>query len=533
VKSRAGQRVLRSTAIVSAGTTASRLLGFAREVLMAVFFGTTLAKSAFDVAFKIPNLFRRLFGEGALSAAFVPIFAESLEKDGITEANRFAGKIMTMLGVSLACIVIGGILLCAAAIKALPLGEKAAAVLPLLVIMLPYLFFICLVALCMGILNTFHHFALPALTPVLLNIAWIAALLFVCPRFGETPAERIYGVAWMILAAGAVQLAVQIPVLRRFGIRPRLILEWRDRNVGRVLALMGPAALGMGVHQVNVVIDNLLALWVGTWAPAALTYAERLIYLPLGIFATALGTVLLPTFSRQAARERPGDIKSTLRKALENLLLIMCPAAVGLMVLAGPVVRLAFVWRGGLFDIDSTTATARALIFYGPGLVVFSLYKVLVPVFYALKDTKTPVRVGLVMVAANLVMNVAFVLTWPVGYKHAGLACATVLSSALNVMVLGRILHRRLGDPGWRSLLDLGWRTLSASLVMGAAAMTVHRLFISLEQGMMPTKPADLAALVGAIGVGMLIYAVLIALLCRRQAAEIVRRLRGRRSRLP
>jgi len=401
-------------------------------------------------------------------------------------------------------------------------------VLPLLVIMLPYLFFICLVALCMGILNTFHHFALPALTPVLLNMVWIGSLLLLCPRFGETAAERIYGVAWGILAAGLIQLAVQFPTLRRFGIRPRLIFDWRDAKVARVLTLMGPAALGMGVHQINVVIDNLLALWVGTWAPAALTYAERLIYLPLGIFATALGTVLLPTFSRQAARERPEEIKKTLRKALENLMLIMCPAAVGLMVLAGPVVRLAFVWRGGLFDFDSMTFTTRALIFYGPGLIVFSLYKVLVPVFYAMKDTKTPVRVGIVMVAANLIMNVAFVLTWPVGYKHAGLAFATVVSSALNALVLGSILHRRLGDPGWLPVLNVAWRALLASLLMGAVAHGTRCLLAPFEESLPSAKPGELATLLGAIVVGMLVYGALIGLLCRRQAADIFKRLRSK-----
>jgi len=526
VKSRPEESLLRSTAVVSVGTSASRLLGFVREVLMAVFFGTSLAKSAFDVAFKIPNLFRRLFGEGALSAAFVPVFAESLEHEGIENANRLAGRIMTMLGAALACVVVGGIVLCLVSISALSLGEKAAAVIPLLTIMLPYLFFICLVALCMGILNTFHHFAVPALTPVLLNVVWIVSLLFICPRFGETPAERIYGLAWGILAAGIIQLAVQIPVLRRFGIRPRFSCDWKDRQVTRVLALMGPAAIGMGVHQINVVIDSLLALAVGTWAPAALTYAERLIYLPLGIFATALGTVLLPTFSRQAARERPEEIKMTLRKALGNLMLIMCPATVGLMVLAGPIVRLVFVWRGGQFDLDSTTITARALVFYGPGLVVFSLYKVLVPVFYAMKDTRTPVRVGMVMVAVNLALNITFILTWPIGYKHAGLAFATVLASGLNCLVLGYILHGRLGDPGWINSVGITARALVASLIMGAAVFKAQHFFETVfTETMSSAKVADIAALLCSILVGVVVYGVLIGLLCRRQIGEIVSRL--------
>lgn len=520
--------VLRSTAIISACTTLSRILGLLREVLMAGLFGTSLAKSAFDVAFRIPNLFRRLFGEGALSAAFIPIFTESLEKEGVEKANVLAGKIMTMLGVVLAAVVILVVLLSAAVLNYVELDERTAAVLPLLQITIAYTFFICLVGLCMAVLNSFHHFTLPAATPVLLNIVWILSLIFVCPRMGDIEGEQIYGVAWAVLAAGVLQLAVQYPVLRRFGLCPRLSFSWDDPRVRKVLLLMGPAAIGVGVMQINVVVDGILALFVGGWAPAALTYAERLIYLPLGIFATALGTVLLPTFSRHAAREENDRIKSTLRSAIQNLMLVMLPAAVGLLVLAPSIVEVIF--QRGRFDARSTMLTARALRFYAPGLVTFSLYKLLVPVFYSQQDTATPVRLGVRMVGVNFVLNVIFILTWPEGFKHAGLACATVISSTMSCVLLAVLSERRMGSLGWHAILGTIFRIFMASCGMGGVVYIVRGLLegfaLTLSMG---TELAQFLAVVGAIVAGVGVYAVLVFLLCKGAIAELRSSWRERR----
>lgn len=516
--------VLRSVAVVSGCTAASRVLGFVREVLMAVFFGTTLAKSAFDVAFKIPNLFRRLFGEGALSAAFIPVFSESLQKEGREAAGRLAGRIMTMLGLTLALIVVGGILVVSGCLKWASLGHRATAVLPLLRIMLPYMFFICLVALCMGILNSFHHFAVPAFTPVFLNVVWILIMLFLCPRFGVTPAEQIYGVAWGILAAGLLQLLLQVPALIRFGFRPRLSMDWRDPRVVKVLALMGPAALGMGVTQINVVIDGVLALAVGDWAPAALTYAERLIYLPLGVFGTAMATVLLPTFSHQAANARPDQVRATMAEALGSLMLVMIPATIGLLVLARPVVELAFVWKGGMFGAQSTLRTMRAVCFYAPGLVVFSLYKVFVPAFYAMHDTRTPVRVGVWVVGLNLALNILFVVTWPQEYKHAGLAFATVLSSGVSVAVLACILQRRSGSPGWWPVATIAARALIGALVMGWMVRLLHSRVATLVAVYgVGDKASQIVSVVGSILSGIMLYTALMLVLCPSQTRRLLR----------
>ncbi|MBT3296634.1 MAG: murein biosynthesis integral membrane protein MurJ [Verrucomicrobia bacterium] len=507
-------RVFKSTIIVSLGTGVSRVLGLCREVLMAHYFGTSLAKSAFDVAFSIPNLFRRLFGEGALSAALVPVLTKTTAEEGREAAKRLVGQVMTLMGVVLLSIVALGVLGVSLAIEYGSWSERVAAVLPLLRIMLPYAFFICMVAICMAILNSQHHFALPAFTPVALNVVWILVILFLCRRYGSSPGDRIRFVAWGIIVAGVVQLAIQVPGLLQLGLFPRFSLAWSDAKVRRILLLMGPAALGMGIHQVNFFLDRILALWAAGWAPAALTFAERLVYLPLGIFATALGTVLLPTFSRQALHDDPSHMIATFRASLHNLMLLMIPAAVGLLVLARPIVDLVYAWEGGEFDARSGMLTARALAFYAPGLVVFSLYKLLVPLFYALEDTRTPVRVATVMVGLNLVLNVTFVLTWPLEFKHGGLALATVLASTANCICLGVLLQRRIGALGWRRLAGGVVRMLLAALAMAWVVMRVPDWMqalggVAAGEG----KLAQLLGVVAAMAVGVVIYGALLPVL--------------------
>ena len=310
--------ILRSAGLVGICTMASRVLGLIREMLMAVFLGTTLASSAFVVAFTIPNLFRRLFGEGALSAAFVPIFSRVLEGEGRPAAAALANRVLTLMTLVLGLITV--VIMAGAYVASDTVdSEKASLVFRLLTIMMPYMLFICIVALAMAILNSLGHFLVPALTPVVLNLVWIGGLLIVCADADAPQVVQVRGLAWVILIAGIVQAVIQFPVLAREGIYPAFRSFRGDPRVKEMLLLMAPAALGMGVHQINVLVDRLLAMWVGDWAPAALSYSERLIYLPLGIFATALGTVLLPTFSRQAAQTDHDAIKRTLNDALRHM----------------------------------------------------------------------------------------------------------------------------------------------------------------------------------------------------------------------
>jgi putative peptidoglycan lipid II flippase len=514
-------KIFRHAATVSFFTGLSRLLGFVREMVMAHYFGTTLAKSAFDVAFRIPNLFRRLFGEGALSGAFVPVFSEALAKDGRDTANRMAGKVCTMLAIFLSIIAVAGVCIISIAHHHTTQGSRTAAVLPLLRIMLPYMIFICLVALCMGILNAVGHFAISAATPLLLNVTWIAAVYLLCPHLGDTPIKRIYGVAWGVLLAGVLQLLMQIPFLIRLRVMPKPSLAWNDRRIREILLLFGPAALGMGVHQINVVIDSVLALWAGHWAPAALGYAERLVYLPLGLFATALSTVLLPTFSHQAAHDKVADIPKTLARSLYGLMLIMVPATLGLMALSTPAVQLAF--ESGAFDAQSRILTARALCFYAPGLIVFSLYKVLVPAFYALKDTRTPVRIGLFAVALNTGLNILLIITLPTYYKHAGLALATVVSSGVNCILLAILLSRRVGRIGWWRLGFSLFKVFGCSLIMvGAIGMLLdwiaaYPVFTTM------TKTGQTFRVLAAMLTGLATYAICIVLFCRSEIHKLRR----------
>lgn len=504
-------KIIRSVSVVGLFTMSSRVLGLARDVLMAGLFGTSVWMSAFVVAFTIPNLFRRLFGEGALAASFIPVFVETRQKQGDPAAWDMARKVITMLAAVLTLLVLSGIIIISGVIAFSAPGGKAAIILPLLRIMLPYMIFICLAALSMAILNSFQHFAVPAATPCLLNFIWILTVLLVCPRLGSSMNVRIHAVAWAVLVAGIVQLGAQVPMLRHFGFRAGLSFAWRDTRIIRMLQLMGPAALGLAVTQFNVLIDRMLAAWIGAWAPAALFYSERLIYFPLGVFATAMGTVLLPTFSGHAARTDASEMKRTINHSLCNLLFVMIPAAAGLLVLAHPIIRMIFEWK--LFTAQSTHLTAIALQFYAPGLLVFSLARILVPAFYAQQDTITPVKVGILTVVLNLVLNLAFVLTWPLYLKHAGLACATVLAESFYALVLAILLHRRLGSPGWRKIGGSAIRSAIAAMAMGIAVWFIARYLPTYLPQRLPNKIAQIITVAIAIGFGTGFYLSLAFLL--------------------
>ena len=501
------RNVIRFAFAVGGFTMLSRVLGMVRDVLTAGWFGTSLAMSSFVVAFRIPNLFRALFGEGALSSAFVPVFMASRRNEGEAAAWQLARRVVTLVGLVLLGIVALGILGLSGALH-WPggLGEKAAAVLPLARIMLPYVFFICMAALAMAVLNSYQKFAVSAFTPALLNITWILSVLFVIPVV-HGAGRQIQVLAWTVFAAGAVQLAYQIPSLLRVGWRPGLDTDWRDPRVKRVFMLMGPSALGLAVNQVNVMVNSMIAMMVGTWAPSALFYAERLIYLPQGILATSLGTVLLPVLSDFAAQRKHAEMREAIHHGLRTLLFVMTPAAVGLFVLAPPVVQMLF--EHGSFDPQSTMLTARALSFYAPGLMVFCLAKVFVPAFYALQDTRTPVKIGLCAVTLNFTLNVLFALTLPLYWRHAGMAFATVIAEGFNGLTLAVFLRRRLGPFGLRGILAGLGRALGAAAVMAAVAWYAERMLTTWLYAYLPHKFAQITGVPAAIALGIAVYFIL------------------------
>ncbi len=522
------QQVIRSAGIVGSCTMLSRVLGLVRDILMAAFFGTSLAMSAFVVAFTIPNLFRRLFGEGALSAALVPVFVQTRDQDGPEPAWALARNILSLLTVVLSVLILVSILGIALYLRRPDLAERTALTLPLLQVMLPYMLFICLAALSMALLNAYHHFAIPALAPSVLNVIWVLTMVLIVPWIGTSPEERIFAVAWAVLLAGVLQWAIQLPKLYQYGYRLGGSLHVRDPRVRRVFHLMGPASLGMALTQINALLDRLMALaWIGPWAPAALFFSERLIYFPQGIFATALSTVLLPVFSGHAARADHGRIRDTIQYALRNLLYVMIPASIGLWVLARPIIQLIFEVRE--FGATSSSQTAIALMFYAPGLLVFSFGKVFVPAFYALQDTRTPVKVAACAVVLKLALSVTFILTWPLDWKHGGLALATVIGEAFNGVVLAVLLHRRLGSPGWRRIAVSALRSL-----MGAACMAVatRATWYGLAQYLVrqdwPDKATQLASVLVAIMVGMTVYVVVTWSLRAPEIRNVVQALQRR-----
>ncbi|MDF7799857.1 murein biosynthesis integral membrane protein MurJ [Pontiellaceae bacterium B1224] len=498
-------KVIRAAGVVGSFTLLSRGLGMLRDIIIAYHFGTSILASAFFVAFTLPNLFRRLFGEGALSAAFIPVFIETRTKQGNDAAWDMAAKVVTMTAALLSTIAIVGVLLFSIFLKFPCFSEKWLTTFDLSRIMFPYVLFICLAALSMAVLNSFKHFATSAFAPCLLNIILIVVMLVVFPLVGNEQSVQAKALAWGVLLAGISQVAIQLPALKRFGCPFKFSNHWNDPKIRQMLLLMGPAALGMAVTQFNVLIDRMLAMAIGGWAPAALYYSERWIYLPLGVIATAMSTVLLPTFSGHAAEKDHHAMSETLSDSLRHLAFIMTPAALGMLALAPLILQTLMEW-GGNFDAQSTMLSTRALVFYAPGLILFSVTKVFVPAFYAQQDTKTPVRVGFITIGINLILNIVFILTLPEYWKHAGMAFSTVLSAGINIAILGSILNKKINGIQWQTIFRSFIRCVTASLIMAFVAWLTATLLFPIIGNAVPAKFAQMATLSIAIAVGALSY---------------------------
>ena len=377
----------------------------------------------------------------------------------------------------------------------------------------------------MAILNSRYHFFFPAFAHILLNLIWISALIFVCPQFADDKVAQMYTVAVAVLIGGVAQMAIQLPILFKKGFRFAINFDTKDPRVRKVIKLTIPAAIGMGVVQLNVLLDGILATYVGTWAPAALSYAELLVYMPLGIIATAMGTVLLPVYSRQSTELTSEKALQTLNKSSRMLFLIMPAAAVGLTILAPIIVKTLFQWQHGEFTDESLAQTYRALIFYAPGLIVFGWYKVLAPFFYAYKDTKTPMKVAIFSVALNLILNITFILTWPKGYKHAGLACSTVISSTFNCIILAYLIDKRYGSPNWKNILAVLIKSLVAASIMAIAIKLVQPIvFSTFSKIITYQKLAEIVSLILTIAIGIVTYLIVSASLNRKELQSLRRK---------
>lgn len=500
-----GRRLLRSTSVVGGMTLLSRVLGLVRDVVFARVFGASIVMDAFFVAFKIPNIFRRFFAEGAFSQAFVPVLSEYEQRQSPAEVRALIDRVAGTLAVFLFLVTLAGVIAAPLLILVFAPGFATSSApddasrYELAVAMLrwtfPYLLFISLTALAGAILNTRQRFAAAAFSPVLLNLVLIVFAAWVAPLYQRPGLALAVGV----FVAGLVQLVAMLPFLARIKALPRPRWGAAHEGVRRILKLMAPALFGSSVAQISILFDTLIASFLAVGSISWLYYSDRLMEFPLGVFGIALATVILPNLSRQHAARSAAEFSRTLDWALRLVVLIAAPAAVGLCLLAGPM--LTTIFYGGRFGIEDTEMARLSLVAYGLGLLGFTLVKVLVPGYFARQDTRTPVRCGVIALAANMVMNVVFVLAWLQLDRpgaHAALALATSLSAFINAGLLYRGLRRGAilePAPGWsRFLLRVGVACGVLAMILVEASPPAAAWF---EAGL-ATRVLWLAALIAA-----------------------------------
>ncbi|MBW1696931.1 MAG: murein biosynthesis integral membrane protein MurJ [Deltaproteobacteria bacterium] len=510
-------RVTKAAGVVGFSTFLSRIFGYIRDMVFAWFFGAGPISDAFIAAFRIPNLFRRLFGEGSLSIALVPVFTEYLTLDGKQEALKLAGSALRVLSILLAVTAVMGIVFAPLIMKAIAYGftdspRQFSLTVTLTRIMFPYMVFICLVAFSMGILNALGHFAAPALAPVLLNLAMIGSMVLVS-FLSDDMTYRIYGLAAGVLVGGLLQLCLQIPFLIEKG-----FLFWRKASLyhpglKRIGTLMIPATFGAAVFQINTLIQTFLASLLPEGSISYLYYADRLVQFPLALFGIATATAVLPSLSRQASEKDFEGVKATFVYAINLVFYITVPSMVGLIVLREPIVALLF--KRGAFGGEATKLTAYALLYYAIGLWAFSGVRIVISTFYALQDTKTPVKVAIVAIMANIVLG--RLLMVPMG--HGGLALALSLSMIINFALLIRALRARLGALGLSGIGGSLLKTVFCSVLMGVAVHLTEVYIISSDYRSLSELVVGLAI---SILIGFSLYAVFSFLVQSRELKTIV-----------
>jgi len=464
------RQIARAAGLIGLATFTSRIMGFVRDMILARLFGAGMVADAFFVAYRIPNMLRELFAEGSMSAAFIPVFTETLTKRTKEEARELASAVFTVLLTTVGVICILAILAAPWIVQAIAPGfgnepGKFDLTVMLSRFMFPYLLFISLAALTMGMLNSLRAFAVPAFSPVMFNVCIIAAALWLSPHL----TEPIFGVAIGVVAGGAVQFFMQLPVLRRRDMLIGFRFNPLHPGVKRIGLLMLPAMIGLSVTQVNILVNTLLASYLPEGSQTYLFYGMRF---PLGIFGVALGTAILPTMAKQTSEGQIHEMKKTLSFGLRLVLFIIIPAMIGLMTLRIPIIHLFF--EHGRFTAAGTAGTAAALLFYCVGLPAFAGIRIVVAAFYSLQDTKTPVKAAVAAMAANVVLSL--LLMRPL--LHGGLALATSLSAVLNFGLLIWILNRKLHGIEWPTILRSVGNTLMATIPVGLLGWAVASLSI-------------------------------------------------------
>jgi putative peptidoglycan lipid II flippase len=457
--------LLRTLTTVSGMTLLSRITGLLRETLKATFFGAGLQMDAFEAAFRLPNLLRRLFGEGAFSQAFVPILAEYRRKRGHAATRKLVGDVSTLLAVVLIVVSVAGSLAAPWLVYVLAGGfaetpGKVNLTAQMIRICFPYILFVSLVSLAGGVLNVFRRFAIPAFTPVLLNLSIIFGAIFLA-RYVNPP---IVALAWGVAIGGLAQLALQIRPLLSIGMLPKPSFDWRDEGVRRILRAMGPAVIGVSAAQISALINTQLAALLGNGRISWITYADRLMEFPSALLGVALGTVLLPSLAQHYSDADHEEYSALLDWGLRLALLLALPSAIALAILALPLV--STLYQYGRFSVTDVIETRAALLGYAVGLPGIVLVKILAPRFYARQAMKTPVKIAFFTVIVT--QTLAVILAWPAGLEHAGLTLATSLGAICNAsLLLWLLLRKRFYRP------RQGWLAFFAKVCVASAALAI------------------------------------------------------------
>ncbi len=507
------KNVSEAAGVVGFYTLLSRILGLVRDMVFARFFGDKIAADAFFVAFRIPNLLRRLFAEGSLTIAFIPVFTEYLTRKSREDAFLLARAILTLLSVILVCVTLLGVLGAHWIVRLQAFGwggSGARYELTVLLtrIMFPYIFLVSIVALFMGVLNTLRHFAAPAAAPIFLNVGIIGATLWLSPYFSEP----VVGVAIGVIIGGIFQLLLQLPWIYSKGLS--LVPCWMPRHpaVKRIGLLMVPAIYGSAIYQLNQFIGTLLASFLPGGSVSWLYYADRIVEFPLGVFAIAISTAVLPSLSKQASERDNAGFGETLGHAIRLVFFITLPSMAGLLVLGRPIIQVFF--ERGAFDAITTGMTLKALFFYTLGLWAFSSNRVMVSAFYALQDTKTPVKIAILTMAANFVFSL--LLMRPL--QHGGLALSLSLASAMQFFLLLHFLKKKAPLLGLRPIVTSSVKSVMAALAMGACIQYLYARWMVSSPG--PELWALSVRLIILVPAGAAIYFLLARLLrCDELAA--------------
>jgi putative peptidoglycan lipid II flippase len=494
------KQLLKSTLAVSGPTVLSRILGYVRDMIQAFFLGTGSGADAFTIAYIIPNLLRRLTGEGAMTAAFVPVFTQLKKEESKEKLWKFANTFFFNLTLIMALLTVAGIVLSPLLVQVISPGFKDVPgkwelTVILTRIMFPYIFLISLAALAMAVLNSFHKFAVPAFTPVLFNLAIICSAAI----FASKAREPAYIFALGVVVGGVFQLAFQLPFLWKKGMRFKFGLSFSHPAIRKVGALMVPGIFGVGITQINLAVSRAMASFLEEGSASSLYYATRVRELTLGLFSVALSIALLPTLSELAAQKDIEGMKKTLVFSFKMIILITLPAMVGLLLLNHQIVQVLF--QRGLFSVQSTTITATCLFFFSFGLPFISVVRILASAFYSLKDTKTPVIIAFFVMIVYLSLALILMKSLSV----AGIALALSLAEAFNFLLLFIFLERKIGKIGKREIFSSFLRSSLAAILMGAAIWFFRGRFEfqSLE------FLQQLGILLATILLGILIYVVL------------------------